>query len=287
MGKTKDAWSIDPEKSLRASAVGPIADFDPGSKPGFDGDRKTGEKLLAEYGHDLADLQERLFAEGRSGGSRSVLLVLQGMDTAGKGGIVRHVGGMMDPQGLTVRGFGKPTREELAHDFLWRIRTALPPAGKVGIFDRSHYEDVLPVRVHGLVPEAKWRGRYALINEFERELVAAGTTVIKCALVVSKAEQTKRLTKRLDRPDKYWKYDPSDIEERAHWDAYLAAYQDIFDLTDTAVAPWYVIPADSKWFSRLAIARLLRDTLDGLDLQWPPADFNVAEQQRLVAALKD
>lgn len=287
MGKKKrDAWSTDPEVSLRASTVGPIADFDPRSKPGFDGDRKTGEKLLAQYGDDLADLQEQLFAEGRSGGRRSVLLVLQGMDTAGKGGIVRHVGGTMDPQGLTVRGFGKPTREELAHDFLWRIRAALPPAGKIGIFDRSHYEDVLPVRVHGLVPEEEWRGRYALINEFERELVAAGTTVIKCVLVVSKAEQKERLTKRLKRPDKYWKYHPSDVDERAHWDDYLAAYQDILDLTDTDVAPWYMIPADRKWFSRLAVARLLRDTLNGLDLQWPPADFDLAEERRCVAALE-
>ncbi len=278
-------WSTAPERALRVSTTGPIAEFDAASTPGFDGTREDGERLLAQLGEELAELQERLFAEGRSGGHRSVLLVLQGMDTAGKGGIVRHVGGLMDPQGLSVRGFGKPTAEELSHDFLWRIRKALPPAGRIGIFDRSHYEDVLPVRVHNLVPEAQWRGRYELINEFEREVVAAGTTVIKCAMVVSKAEQKARLAERLERPDKFWKYNPGDIDERAYWDDYLAAYQEIFDRTDTDAAPWYLIPADRKWFSRLAVATLLRDALAGLDLGWPPADFDVAAEKKRVAAL--
>ena len=285
--KDADQWAVAPQESLRAKNAGPIAEFDAGGKPGFDGDRESGEALLATYFEELAGLQEKLFAEGRSGGHRSFLLVLQGMDTAGKGGIVRHVGGSMDPQGLTIRGFGKPTAEELSHDFLWRIRKALPPAGRIGIFDRSHYEDVLPVRVHNLVPEAQWRDRYRLINEFERELVEAGTTVIKCAMVVSKAEQKARLAARLERPDKFWKYNPGDIDERAHWDDYLAAYQDIFDLTDTDIAPWYVIPADRKWFSRLTIARLLRDSLAGLDLSWPPADFDVEVEKKRVAALQD
>lgn len=286
MGKKKrTAWRSPPSTSLRAGTVGPIADFDPRATPGFDGDRSSGEALLATYGDELAGLQERLFAEGRSGGRRSFLLVLQGMDTAGKGGIVRHVGGTMDPQGLSIRGFGKPTAEELSHDFLWRIHKALPPAGRIGIFDRSHYEDVLPVRVHGLVPEAQWRRRYHLINEFERELTDAGTTVIKCALVVSKAEQKSRLAARLERPDKYWKYNPGDIDERAHWADYLAAYQDIFDLTDTDIAPWYVIPADRKWFSRLAVSRLLRDALEAMDLTWPPADFDIDVEKQRVAAL--
>lgn len=285
--KKSDGWSSSPEEALRASQVGPISDFDAASTPGFSADRAVGEELLADTLADLSELQERLFAEGRSGGSRSLLLVLQGMDTAGKGGIVRHVGGAMDPQGLAIKGFGKPTAEELSHDFLWRIRKALPPAGRIGIFDRSHYEDVLPVRVHELVPEAQWRGRYALINEFERELVAAGTTVIKCALVVSKSEQKARLAERLERPDKYWKYNPGDIDERAHWDDYLAAYQDIFDRTDVDHAPWYVIPADRKWFSRLAVASLLRGALEGMDPQWPPADFDVDVEKQRVAALGD
>ncbi|MFM9378997.1 polyphosphate kinase 2 family protein [Gordonia sp. VNK21] len=284
---TKDGalWSQEPWQALRAGTLGPIAEFDPDRTPGFDGDREDGEKLLAQYGEELSDLQEMLFAQGRSGGTRSVLLVLQGMDTAGKGGIVRHVGGLLDPQGLAITGFGKPTPEELAHDFLWRIHKALPRAGRIGVFDRSHYEDVLPVRVHGLVPESVWSQRYDLINEFEAELTAAGTTVIKCALVVSKDEQKTRLAERLDRPDKFWKYNPGDVDERAYWDDYLDAYQAIFDTTDTDHAPWFVIPANRKWFSRLAVARLLLQTLRGLDLSWPPADFDVAaEKQRLAAS---
>lgn len=278
-------WFTPAAEALRACAVGPIASFDPESTPGFDGDKESGSELLASRGQDLADLQELLYANGRSGDHRSVLLVLQGMDTAGKGGIVRHVGGLVDPQGLSIKGFGKPTPEELQHDFLWRIHKALPPAGRIGIFDRSHYEDVLPVRVHNLVPKAEWEKRYDLINQFESELVAGGTTIIKCCLVVSKDEQKARLAERLDRPDKYWKYNPGDIDERAHWDAYLEAYQDIFELTDKDSAPWFVIPANRKWFARLAVCELLTTTLAGLELDWPKADFDVeAEMKRLAAS---
>ena len=280
-----NGWSTPAAEVLRARAVGPIASFDPESTPGFDGDKESGSELLASRGQDLADLQELLYANGRSGDHRSVLLVLQGMDTAGKGGIVRHVGGLVDPQGLSIKGFGKPTPEELQHDFLWRIHKALPPAGRIGVFDRSHYEDVLPVRVHNLVPKAEWEKRYDLINQFESELVAGGTTIIKCCLVVSKDEQKARLAERLDRPDKYWKYNPGDIDERAHWDAYLEAYQDIFELTDKDSAPWFVIPANRKWFARLAVCELLTTTLAGLALDWPKADFDVeAEKKRLAAS---
>ncbi|ASR01540.1 polyphosphate kinase 2 family protein [Gordonia rubripertincta] len=280
-----NGWSTPAAEVLRASAVGPIASFDPETTPGFDGDKEFGVELLASRGRDLADLQELLYANGRAGDHRSVLLVLQGMDTAGKGGIVRHVGGLVDPQGLSIKGFGKPTREELQHDFLWRINRALPPAGRIGIFDRSHYEDVLPVRVHNLVPRSEWEKRYDLINQFESELIANGTTIIKCCLVVSKDEQKARLAERLDRPEKYWKYNPGDIDERAHWDAYLEAYQDIFDLTDKDSAPWFVIPANRKWFARLAVCELLTTALAGLDLDWPKADFDVeAEKKRLAAS---
>ncbi|WP_238421857.1 polyphosphate kinase 2 family protein [Gordonia sp. 'Campus'] len=280
-----NGWSMPAVDALRASAIGPIADFDADTTPGFRGDKDAGTRLLSERGEVLADLQELLYANGRSGDHRSVLLVLQGMDTAGKGGIVRHVGGMMDPQGLTVRGFGKPTKEELQHDFLWRIHRALPPAGRIGIFDRSHYEDVLPVRVHGLVPRSEWEKRYELINKFESDLVASGTTIIKCCLVVSKDEQKKRLTERLERPDKYWKYNPGDIDERGYWDDYLEAYQAVFDLTDRDAAPWFVIPSDHKWFARLAVCELLIHTLSALRLDWPAADFDVeAEKKRLAAA---
>lgn len=239
--------------------------------------------MLTERGEVLADLQELLFANGRSGDHRSVLLVLQGMDTAGKGGIVRHVGGLVDPQGLSIKGFGKPTPEELEHDFLWRIRKAVPPAGRIGIFDRSHYEDVLPVRVHNLVPQSEWEGRYATINEFEDDLVATGTTIVKCALVVSKEEQRTRLAERLDRPDKYWKFNPADIDERPFWNDYLAACHAIFDRCDSDTAPWYVVPANKKWFSRLAICELLISALESLDLEWPKADFDIDAQKKRLA----
>nr|WP_221247636.1 PPK2 family polyphosphate kinase [Gordonia humi] len=270
---------------MRAHAAGPVADFDADGTPGYDGDKESGEKDLRRVGAELSDLQEKLFAQGRSGGERSVLLVLQGMDTAGKGGIVRHVGGLLDPQGLSVTGFGKPTPTELEHDFLWRIRKALPPAGRIGIFDRSHYEDVLPVRVHSLVPESVWRGRFDEINAFEAELAASDTTIVKCALILSKDEQKARFTERVERPDKYWKYDPNDLAERAHWDEYLEAYQDVFDTTDTDVAPWYLIPANHKWFSRLAVARILLETMRDLDLSWPEAAFDVEAERERVAAL--
>ncbi|MDL9936924.1 polyphosphate kinase 2 family protein [Gordonia sp. ABSL1-1] len=279
-GWQQPAWN-----ALRVGTLGPIAGFDPESTPGFDGDKTLGENLLAERGQRLAALQELLHANGRAGDNRSVLLVLQGMDTAGKGGIVRHVGGLCDPQGLTIKGFGKPTPEELSHDFLWRIHKALPPAGHIGIFDRSHYEDVLPVRVHNLVPQSEWEKRYDLINQFESEIVEQGTTIIKCALVVSKDEQKARLAQRLERPDKYWKYNPGDIDERGYWDDYLTAYQAIFDLTDNDHAPWHLIPANRKWFARLAVCELLIGALETLDLDWPPADFDVETERRRVAAL--
>ncbi|MFW0783251.1 polyphosphate kinase 2 family protein [Gordonia sp. CPCC 206044] len=280
-------WTTTAAEALRVGRVGPIAEFDPGSTPGFAGDKDAGEKLLTERGEALADLQEILFANGRAGDHRSVLLVLQGMDTAGKGGIVRHVGGLVDPQGLSIKGFGKPTPEELDHDFLWRIHRALPPIGRIGIFDRSHYEDVLPVRVHNLVPKAEWEKRYEVINQFERDLVASGTTVIKVAMVVSKAEQKARLTERLDRPDKHWKYNPGDIDERAFWDDYLDAYQAIFDRCDNDTAPWYLIPADKKWFARLAVCELLIGALENLELTWPAADFDVEAEKKRVAELDD
>lgn len=286
MGKhnADPGWKTPAAEALRVTETGPMASFDASGTPGFTGDKEAGEELLTKRGEVLADLQEILYANGRAGDHRSVLLVLQGMDTAGKGGIVRHVGGLVDPQGLAITGFGKPTKEELAHDFLWRIHQALPAGGRIGIFDRSHYEDVLPVRVHNLVPRSEWDKRYDIINEFEQELVNNGTTIIKCALVVSKSEQKARLTERLERPDKYWKYNPGDIDERAYWDAYLEAYQAIFDRCDSDAAPWYLIPADKKWFARLAVCELLIDALEQLNLDWPAADFDIeAEKERVVA----
>ena len=211
------------------------------------------------------------------------MLVLQGLDTAGKGGIVRHVMGMVDPQGVKLASFGVPTAEERAHHYLWRIEKQLPPAGRIGVFDRSHYEDVLVVRVDELVPEAEWQGRYDEINAWEEKLIAGGTTIVKVALMVSYDEQGARLAERLDRPDKYWKFSPSDITTRSKWPAYQQAYADVFARTSTEKAPWYVVPADRKWYARLAVTEILTQTLESLDLGWPAATFDVAEMQAALA----
>ncbi|MEU8896705.1 polyphosphate kinase 2 family protein [Nocardia sp. NPDC048505] len=272
-------WTMPATEALKADGLR-ISDLDTAATPGFTGDKKSGQLLLAERAEVLSQLQERLYANGRSGDHRSVLLVLQGMDTAGKGGIVRHVIGSVDPQGVDHHAFGVPTPEEQQHHYLWRIRNALPRAGQLGVFDRSHYEDVLVVRVHNLVPPAEWEPRYDEINAFEQELVDQGTTLVKVAMFVSLDEQKKRLRERLERPDKYWKFNPSDIDERAYWPAYQEAYQAMLDRTGTENAPWHVLPTDKKWYARLAVTELLIDALQRLKLEWPPADFDVAEQLR-------
>jgi PPK2 family polyphosphate:nucleotide phosphotransferase len=282
----KADWDVHPSEALRVRPGFKVTQFDPAATPGFSGSEKRGVKLMKSQADDLSELQEKLFAHGRTGGNRSVLLVIQGMDTAGKGGIVRHVLGMVDPQGVKHRSFGVPTEEERAQHYLWRIRNALPPAGFIGVFDRSHYEDVLVVRVHDLVPGDPWEKRYAEINAFEKEAADAGTVIVKCAMFVSHAEQLNRLEERLERADKHWKYNPGDLDERAHWDAYMEAYQAALDATSTDVAPWHAIPADNKWFARLAVAALLESALESLTLDWPVADFDVAAEKARIAALR-
>ncbi|MGF3057042.1 polyphosphate kinase 2 family protein [Microbacterium sp. YY-01] len=277
-------WKKPAAEALRVREDFRLADVDPGSTPGYTGDKAKAEKHLAKDLPRLADMQERLFAASHVGNaSDSVLLVLQAMDTAGKGGIVRHVVGGVDPQGVALVAFKKPTPEELEHDFLWRIRKELPPPGFIGVFDRSHYEDVLIGRVRQLAPAEEIERRYQAINEFEQEIVNAGTRIIKVMLYISRDEQRERLTKRLDRPDKHWKFNPGDIDERQRWDDYMSAYQTVFDRTATAHAPWFVVPADHKWYARLAVQELLFDTLDTIDPQWPVADFDVDEQRRRLA----
>ncbi len=253
--------------------------------PGFDGDKRAGKKALSDLGDDLSDLQERLYAEGAAdvGHGRAVLLVLQGMDTSGKGGTLRHTVGLVDPQGLRISSFKKPTEEELEHDFLWRIRKALPSKGIIGVFDRSHYEDVLIVRVHELAPKEEVERRYDAINAFEAELAGAGIVVVKCMLHISADTQKERLQARLDDPTKHWKFNPGDIDERAHWAAYREAYEIALERTNTEVAPWHVIPSDRKWYRNLAIGRLLHETLTKMNPQWPAADFDVEEQRRRLA----
>ena len=204
------------------------------------------------------------------------------MDTSGKGGVLRHTVGLMDPQGIKITSFKAPTEEERSHDFLWRIQKAVPQPGYVGVFDRSHYEDVLIARVRELAPPDEIERRYGAINDFERELTDGGTRIVKCMLHVSAEEQKNRLLARLDDPTKHWKYNPSDVDERALWPAYRQAYEIALERTNTDVAPWHVVPSDKKWARDLAIGRLLLETLQDLDPQWPKADFDVeAEKKRL------
>ena len=251
--------------------------------PGFDGGKREGAAALVAMGDELADLQERLFAEGKATGSRRrLLLVLQGMDTSGKGGTLKHTVGLVDPQGVRITSFKAPTEEERAHDFLWRIRRAVPGPGYVGVFDRSHYEDVLIGRVDRLAEADEIERRYDEINAFERELVDDGTVVLKCMLHISKATQKERLLARLDRPDKHWKYNPGDLNARAKWDAYQAAYTRVLERTDTEHAPWHVVPSDRKWFRNLAVGRLLLGALREMDPQWPAADFDVDAERAIL-----
>jgi len=270
-------------EQLRVGADFRLADVDPDATPGFAGGKKQGAKALAKIGTELDRLQELLFANTEHD-PRSVLLVLQGMDTSGKGGILRHVVGAVDPQGVRIRSFKKPTPEELAHDFLWRIERELPGPGLIGVFDRSHYEDVLIGRVRELADAAEIERRYGAIVGFEERLVASGTLVVKCMLHISRDEQRDRLAERLDRPDKHWKFNPGDLAERALWDDYQAAYALAIERTSTAAAPWHVIPANHKWYARLAVAELLANALRSLDQSWPPADFDVEEQRRALLA---
>lgn len=251
--------------------------------PGFDKGKKKARKAIAELRPALVDLQERLYAAGRGGGANnSVLLVLQGMDTSGKAGVIEHVTGSVNPQGLNIAAFKQPSAEERQHDFLWRIRRRLPEAGQIGVFDRSHYEDVLIVRVHELAPRSTWAARYDSINNFEADLAERGVTVIKCFLHISPEEQRRRLLARLEDPTKYWKYSPSDVDERGYWAHYAAAYDDALTRCSTASAPWYVIPADHKWYRDLAVSRLLLEHLQEIDPAYPAADFDPdVEKSRL------
>ncbi len=280
MAKTK----VTSFRELLRCPAGPVdlTQFQPRATPGFNGGKDEALKELAGYADRLADLQERLYAAATAGDRRRVLLVLQGMDTAGKGGVVKHVVGAVNPIGCQIHAFKAPTKEELAHDFLWRIRRALPAAGELGVFDRSQYEDVLVVRVRELAPRAVWSRRYSTINRFEERLVADGCTVVKCFLHVSADAQKERLLERLDNPAKYWKYNPADVDDRQFWPSYQEAYAAVLEKCNTEAAPWYVIPADRKWYRNYAITRLLIEVLDGLDLGWPPAGFSVeAERARL------
>ncbi|HJQ03816.1 MAG TPA: PPK2 family polyphosphate kinase [Nocardioides sp.] len=259
-----------------------LADYPTNTTPGFDDDKAAGEKALLDLGPELLDLQTQMFAHRGRPTARGVLLVLQGMDTSGKGGVLKHTVGLVDPVGVRITSFKAPTPEERSHDFLWRIERAVPELGYLGVFDRSHYEDVLIAKVRRLTDAAEIERRYGAINDFEQRLTDQGITVLKCMLHISPAEQKARLQARLEDPTKYWKYNPGDVDERQLWGEYAAAYQTALERTHTAAAPWHVVPSDKKWYRNLAIAHLLRRALDDLDLSWPAPDFDLEhELQRL------
>ena len=262
-----------------------LAELDPAGTPGFLGKKSDAAAATEALGPELSDLQERLFANGRvpNAPDRRILVILQGMDTSGKGGVIRHAIGMVDPQGIKIKSFRAPTEEERRHDFLWRIERAVPEPGMIGIFDRSHYEDVLIVRVNQLVPESVWSTRYEEINSFEQRLVADGTILIKCFLHISADEQKERLLARLEDPTKHWKYNPGDVDVRARWPDYQQAYADALERCSTQHAPWYVVPSDRKWYRNWAVAQLLVEQLRAMNLEWPMADFDVEKEKARVA----
>ncbi|HSM02655.1 MAG TPA: polyphosphate kinase 2 family protein [Acidimicrobiia bacterium] len=245
-----------------------LSQRDPRDTSGFDGGKEDGKKQLEELATRLEALQELMYAEGE----RRLLVVLQAMDTGGKDGTIRHVFEGVNPQGVDVTSFKKPGAHELARDYLWRVHQHVPEDGEIMIFNRSHYEDVLVVRVHSLVPEERWSRRFDHINHFERMLADEGTTILKFFLHISKKEQAERLQSRLDEPDKHWKFSRADLAERSRWDEYVAAYEDAIARTSTEWAPWYVVPSDRKWYRNLVVAGVLVDTLEGFGMEFPQGD---------------
>jgi len=265
-------------RDLLRVPAGPVnlAGYDTDGRPGAPVKKKSGKPKPLVSDHEALRLQqEKLFAESTDGGNRSVLLLLQGMDTAGKGGVTEHVVGVCGPIGVEYTAFKRPTPEELRHTFLWRINRRVPPPGHIGVFDRSQYEDVLVVRVHDLVPEAEWQTRYDKINKWEAGLVAKGVTIIKCFLHISYDTQRERLLARLDDPRKNWKFKEADIDERARWSEYTEAYEAALTRCNTEAAPWYIVPSDDKAYRNWAIGELLRETLDEMDPGWPRIDLDL------------
>ncbi len=255
-----------------------LADHDPSDTNGVT-DEKEAEQGAQQNTDKLAKLQQKLYAEHKC----ALLMVLQAMDAGGKDGTIKHVMSGVNPQGCSVTSFKQPSAEELDHDFLWRVHKAAPPRGNIGIFNRSHYEDVLVVRVHHLVPDDVWEKRYQQIRDFEKILTRAGTTVVKFFLHISKDEQEKRFQERLHDPDKNWKSSAADFKEREYWDDYQVAYEEALRRTSRKNAPWYVIPANQKWFRNLAISQILVDTLEDLHLQYPAPE---SKQQKEVGTKK-
>ncbi|MFD5115529.1 PPK2 family polyphosphate kinase [Streptomyces sp. NPDC058391] len=261
-----------------------LASYDPRATPGGPRDKAAGQEAMTPMAERLAGLQDRLYAASTAGDHRRLLLVLQGMDTSGKGGTVKHVIGLFNPSGCRIRAFKTPTPEERSHPFLWRVKRALPQRGEIGIFDRSHYEDVLITRVRELVPRRDVGRRYGQINRFEQSLADDGVTIVKVFLHISYEEQRDRLLARLGNPDKHWKFSPSDIDDRALWPAYQEAYELALHRCSTEAAPWHLVPADRKWYRNWAISTLLLEHLEELDPAYPKADFDVEKsRERLLS----
>jgi PPK2 family polyphosphate:nucleotide phosphotransferase len=250
-----------------------LSQWDPNDKSAFPVKKKEGRVQLLELNQRLEALQELLYAEHK----HKVLIVLQGMDTAGKDGTIRHVFEGVNPQGVRVAGFKVPTPQELDHDYLWRVHKQTPGRGEMVIFNRSHYEDVLVVRVHNLVPEEVWSRRYVHINAFERLLAEEGTTILKFFLHIDPDEQQERLQARLDEPTKHWKFNPSDLKERKLWPEYTAAYEDALSKTSTEWAPWIIVPANRKWYRNLVVGTTIVEALEALDMRHPEPDFDPAD----------
>lgn len=257
----KQPLTVPPGEKIR------LDKFDPAYTGGVAG-KKQAEERLRKNVETLADLGYRLYAENR----RALLLVLQGMDTSGKDGTIRHVMRGFNPQSCRVTAFKTPSSQELDHDFLWRIHQAVPAKGEIGIFNRSHYEDVLIVRVHNLVPKEQWKARYEPINAFEKQLTQTGTKIVKVFLHISKEEQRQRLQKRLDDPTKRWKFRRDDLSERKRWDDYQRAYEDAMTKCNTTYAPWYIVPADHKWYRNMVVSDILRKAMEEMDPQFPPPE---------------
>lgn len=253
-GTQVDLTAIDPREDVLFSGLG----------------KDEATLQFRELQDRLRDMQKMLYAQNR----HRVLVVMQAMDTGGKDGCIKHVFSHIDPQGIRVHSFKKPSEEELAHDFLWRVHSKVPGRGQLAIFNRSHYEDVIAVRVKGLFPEAVWKRRERHIVEFERMLAEEGTTIVKIFLHISKEEQKERLEARLTNPRKHWKFNPDDLADRALWPGFMRAYEDLIARTSTGFAPWYIVPADRKWYRNLCVARIMVDSLAALDLELPKVDWD-------------
>lgn len=287
-GKKKDGEPARLSEVLRLPVGGSVdlSTYDARDTPAGPDGKAAGLAAVADMRDDLAELQERLWAASTAGDRRRLLLILQGTDTSGKGGTVKHVAGMFNPAGCRIRGFKAPNHEERRHPFLWRIRRALPEAGEIGIFDRSHYEDVLVARVRELAPHREIAHRYEEINRFEKSLADDGVTLVKCFLHLSYEQQGRRLLQRLDNPAKHWKFSTGDVEDRTLWPEYRKAYEIALTRCSTPQAPWFLVPADRKWYRNWAIGTLLLEHLRALDPRYPRAGFDVEESRRQLLALE-